>query len=69
MDIPVDGIMVHGSGVQCDESAMTGESLHLLKENTEKCFHRKDEHEVDNKVDADNVDPHDIPSSILLSGT
>jgi len=38
MHIPVDGVMIHGSGVQCDESAMTGESIHLIKENTEKCF-------------------------------
>jgi len=67
MDIPVDGVMIHGSGVQCDESAMTGESIHLIKENTEKCFQRKDEHEADMK--GGDKDHHDVPSSVLLSGT
>jgi P-type E1-E2 ATPase len=37
MDIPVDGIIVSGS-CMADESAMTGESDHLPKETTEKCF-------------------------------
>jgi magnesium-transporting ATPase (P-type) len=67
MDIPVDGIMIHGSGVQADESAMTGESITLIKENTEKCFQRKDEHEADMK--GSEQDPHDVPSCVLLSGT
>lgn len=37
MDIPVDGICVEASGVLSDESALTGESDHLVKEAPEKC--------------------------------
>jgi P-type E1-E2 ATPase len=38
MNIPVDGIVLEGSGVLADESAMTGESDHLFKEGLEKCI-------------------------------
>ena len=32
MNIPVDGIIINSSGVQCNESAMTGEPDELKKE-------------------------------------
>lgn len=32
MNIPVDGLVIIGTGVTSDESAMTGESDHLHKE-------------------------------------
>lgn len=32
MNIPVDGLVVEASGVLSDESAMTGESDHLIKD-------------------------------------
>jgi P-type E1-E2 ATPase len=37
MNIPVDGVVIKGTGILCDESAMTGESDHLPKENYDKC--------------------------------
>lgn len=37
MNIPVDGVLYKGSGVQCDESAMTGESEELKKEPLDLC--------------------------------
>lgn len=37
MNIPVDGIIIHGSGVSVNESAMTGESDELKKESLENC--------------------------------
>jgi P-type E1-E2 ATPase len=37
MNIPVDGIILRSSGVQCNEAAMTGESDELKKENMENC--------------------------------
>mmetsp|Transcript_41233 Transcript_41233/g.62737 ORF Transcript_41233/g.62737 Transcript_41233/m.62737 type:complete len:169 (+) Transcript_41233:323-829(+) len=66
MNIPVDGVMIQGVGVMCDESAMTGESDHLPKEALEKCIQRQREHEADAKSTRTS---HDIPSPILLSGT
>jgi P-type E1-E2 ATPase len=41
MNIPVDGVIIIASGVQSDESAMTGESDHLPKDTLEKCLFRK----------------------------
>ena len=35
MNIPVDGIIISSSGVQNNESAMTGEPDELKKENVE----------------------------------
>jgi len=66
MNIPVDGIVIEGTGVMCDESAMTGESDHLPKEALAKCFIRKEEHESDGKF---TKGVHDVPSPVLLSGT
>ncbi len=43
MNIPVDEVLIHGSGLLIDESAMTGESLEILKENLERCLIRKSE--------------------------
>jgi len=40
MNIPVDGLLLSGVGVLCDESAMTGESDVLPKECVEKCLQR-----------------------------
>ena len=66
MNIPVDGIMVNGVGVMCDESAMTGESDHLPKENIDKCLQRQKDHESDKNFTKTS---HDVPSPVLLSGT
>jgi len=41
MNVPVDGIILTGVGVMCDEAAMTGESDHFPKEAIEKCFVRQ----------------------------
>lgn len=38
MNIPVDGVIVHSSGVQTNEAAMTGESDELKKESIEMCL-------------------------------
>jgi magnesium-transporting ATPase (P-type) len=37
MNVPVDGVIIHASGVQANESAMTGESDELKKESLENC--------------------------------
>lgn len=66
MNIPVDGIMIEGTGVLCDESSMTGESDHLIKEALDKCHQRQREHEEDGNK---SRTPHDVPSPVMLSGT
>ena len=67
INIPVDGVVVQGIGIMCDEAAMTGESDHLPKESFEKCMNRKTEFEADTGGKAGGS--HDLPSPILLSGT
>ena len=66
MNIPVDGLCVEANGVLSDESSMTGESDHLLKETFSKCQVRQTEHESDDKY---TKTAHDVPSPVLLSGT
>ena len=66
MDIPVDGLVLQASGVLSDESSLTGESDHLIKENFDKCRQRQGEHEAE---DSKSRGPHDVPSPVLLSGT
>lgn len=68
MNIPVDGVVIKGTGILCDESAMTGESDHLPKENYDKCKQRQTEHE-ENVDEKHKKTPHDVPSPVLLSGT
>lgn len=67
MDIPVDGIVISGTGVLSQEAALTGESDDLKKEPLDICMSKKNEKMADlgNKI----PDPHDVPSPVLLSGT
>jgi P-type E1-E2 ATPase len=70
MYIPVDGILIWGSGVLCNESAITGESVEIKKESHENCKLRKEERDQEKTYYKDkNDNPHDVPSSVILSGT
>ena len=70
MNIPVDGVILRSSGVQCNESAMTGESDELKKDSVEACLARQEEKDAEYEyLKSSNKNPHDIPSPILLSGT
>jgi magnesium-transporting ATPase (P-type) len=59
-----------GTGINTNESAMTGESIELKKESLEMCLMRLEERLEEEKFQK-NVDRtnHDLPSPILLSGT
>lgn len=71
MSIPADAILVKGTGVTTDESAMTGESIELKKEVLEQCEVRLEEKLEEEKFHGgeDARTNHDIPSTIMLSGT
>jgi magnesium-transporting ATPase (P-type) len=70
MNIPVDGVILRASGVQCNESAMTGESDELKKDNLEQCRIRQEEKDAEYEyLKSHNKNPHDLPSPIMLSGT
>ena len=47
MNVPVDGVIVHSSGVACNESAMTGESDELKKDSVENCKLRQEEKDAE----------------------
>jgi P-type E1-E2 ATPase len=70
MSIPVDGILIKGSGVATDESAMTGESEEMIKDSLKGCLKKHKEVLEDEKI-TQKMDrtSHSIPSPILLSGT
>jgi magnesium-transporting ATPase (P-type) len=70
MNIPVDGVLFKASGVQCNESAMTGEPDELKKEPLDLCYLRREEKETELSLQAKPTrSSHDLPSPILLSGT
>lgn len=70
MNIPVDGIIIRSSGVQCNESAMTGESDELKKDSLENCKLRQEEKDAEYEyLKSNNKNSHDLPSPVLLSGT
>lgn len=70
MNIPVDGIIIKGSGVTCNESAMTGEPDELKKESIENCHLRREEKESEFAYQKDpKKTAHDLPTPVLLSGT
>ena len=48
MNIPVDGILIQGSGVTVSEAAMTGESDELKKEGLDSCKLRREEKDQEN---------------------
>ena len=70
MNIPVDGILVRGSGVQCDESAITGESIELKKETIEVCKQKLEERDAElTYLKVKTQGNHDLPSPVMLSVT
>jgi P-type E1-E2 ATPase len=44
MSIPVDAILLKGSGVNADEAAMTGESDEVVKDSLKNCLNKHQEH-------------------------
>jgi P-type E1-E2 ATPase len=70
MNIPVDGVVIKGSGISNNESAMTGEPDELKKENLEMCKMRQEEKDAEYAYSKDpNRNSHDLPSPVMLSGT
>jgi magnesium-transporting ATPase (P-type) len=43
MNIPVDALLIKGSGVACDEAAMTGESDEMIKDSLKNCLYKHEE--------------------------
>lgn len=70
MNIPVDGIIIRSSGVQCNEAAMTGESDELKKDSLDHCYAVQQEKDAEYEYLKTTIkNPHDLPSPLLLSGT
>lgn len=71
MSIPCDAVLIRGTGVTTDESAMTGESIELKKETMEMCEVRLEEKLEEEKFhkNEDKRTNHDLPSPVMLSGT
>ena len=71
MAIPVDGMVLTGSQISTDESAMTGESDEIRKAPQAECLERLHENAAQpretQKIKGQRK--HELPSPILQSGT
>lgn len=67
-NIPADGILIEGSKVECDESAMTGETHGCKKGTLGECMKRLEEETAGGKKISE-LSLHEIPSPIILSGS
>ena len=70
MEIPTDGLIIEANEIQCDESAMTGETEPMIKCPLFECIHKKNEFlqlNPDRKSTANSH--HEIPSPLILSGS
>lgn len=71
MQIPVDGLVLTGSQISCDESAMTGESDEIRKATQQECLERLEDANAQSRMTRKErgVRKHELPSPILQSGT
>lgn len=70
MKIPVDGIVLEAQQLKADESAMTGESDHMLKDSADKCIERMEIVDQEKRATKNTAkNSHELPSCLLLSGT
>ena len=71
MQIPVDGLVLSGSQISTDESAMTGESEEIRKATFHECEERQQEaaRMARETQKVHGVRKHELPSPILQSGT
>jgi len=75
MYIPVDGLVLAASQLTVNEAAMTGESDELRKDTVNNCNMRLEDKNLERKqelksgTNAKELDKHEIPSPLLLSGT
>jgi len=71
MQIPVDGLVLTGSQISADESAMTGESDEIRKATQQECVERLEDaaRQARETQKVHGVRKHELPSPILQSGT
>lgn len=67
MEIPADGIVLHAADLTTDESAMTGETDPIKKNNLKTCIQERDK--IINEGGKNLAGKHDVPSPLIMSGT
>jgi magnesium-transporting ATPase (P-type) len=69
MEIPCDGLVIEANEVQCDESAMTGETEPMIKCTISECIAKKNEFLQSNPDGKSKASHNEIPSPLILSGS
>jgi len=67
-NVPVDGILISGKGVECDESSMTGESDACKKDVLSEC-QAKYKTLVEENKEIKDYQMHSVPTPVILSGS
>lgn len=69
MQVPADGLIIESSEVECDESAMTGETEPVIKNTLSECIQKRSEFLAQNPDGPSKDNHHEIPSPIIYSGS
>jgi Ca2+ transporting ATPase len=67
MEVPCDGILVNGSALQLDESAVTGETKKMVKKSIDDCLLEKNN--IEKSARESRIGNHEISSPVILSGS
>lgn len=67
MEIPADGYCLEASDLTMDESAMTGETDPIKKNNILKCIETRNR--IIHEGGKNTAGRHDVPSVVIMSGT
>jgi len=64
--VPCDGLFIEARSVEIDESALTGEPIHVKKSTYQDCLNQKNNL---SEEELENANTHTIMSPVVLSGT
>lgn len=67
MEVPADGLLLQGSDLLTDESAMTGETLPIKKDIMIKCINNRNT--IIAEGGKEQASTHDVSSPIMMSGS
>src|SRR3990167_3450367 len=66
-NVPADGVLLAGSGIECDEAEVKGEPFPQFKGTISECLWRRNQ--LRNEGKSNIANPSELPSPVLLAGS